>query len=581
MEPVSLEEFVPILKQEIKDIQDEEHFSEESDALAFWYGTHVLNLSEQDARNACQFRGPGGRGIDFLYVDTSKKRIVIAQAEASRDFDPQCGFGASSIRKLRSALSALTNPDSIKEGDPILGAVEVYTEYRRRDYPVNLLALISGRPTFGLENEADSFSRELERKYPKHDFEVVDCGRLIEEYCKAIERIAPPDISFSVHPEIMKYADSTIVVSIPGSEVSRNVKTYGLSLFERNARLPLLRSKINLEIVGQLESNDSQEKFWYLNNGLTMVCRSFDVRKQPIKLYGAQIVNGCQTAWTLSKHPRKLERVYVLAKIIRTEDDKFAYKIRRATNLQNEITSRDLHSGDFTQLRLQRAFEKEGYYYERKKDEWAVWKKNLPQIRDRYPNENIDNEKLARLFLAWIGKPSEAKEKKREIFIQKGGFYDQIFEDMRTAHELLLPWLIREYLYQRFDVGYRRKGARKTMRHYVRTVGDLTVLALIGKTLNKKYGLSAKSTSSRRKMRLLVERLENPHNYKDFFRKYNKVVSSVLRGLETYGNKLKRQSTIRKEAWDERELHRVYSDMLKDGRIRTIIRQAVGVLPPL
>ncbi|MEM3139454.1 MAG: AIPR family protein [Archaeoglobaceae archaeon] len=583
-ELLSKDEFAEILKQEVEEIQETKGFKEKSDALAFWYGVRVLGLSDQDAKNACKFQGKGERGIDLFYVDSSRKKIIIGQAEASEDLDPDHSFGASSIRKLRSALSALANPEEIEEGEPIIDAVGDYNEfYLQKDkkdekFDVELLAIISGRPTEGMKREAKSFSADL-KKRPKHTLKILDFENLLIEYCKSIEGAPPPDFTLPIHPSKAEFANNALVISILGNEIRKLVKEKGLSLFEKNARLPLRKGKANPEIAKQLETNEKREKFWYLNNGLTITCRSFRLKDRRIEVFGGQIVNGCQTAWTLSKHKGELSNVWVLAKIIQTEDPKFAYDIRRATNLQTAVTLRDLRSNDFVQLKLQKSFERIGYFYERKKNEWNVRKEIRPAIKSQYPKRNVlDNERLGQYFLAFTGKPSEAKEEKREIF---GVYYDEIFPKTRTAYELLLPKLISDYLYQNFGVGCRKRGERKTMRYYVRTVGDLTVLALVGEIIKRKYHPFAKSESATRNLRFLVVRFEKPEGYRDFFEKYDKVVKLLLKSIERWAKRKKQEAERRGETWDVRELHRDYADALKDQRIIKCIHKSIDILPRL
>jgi len=145
-------------------------------------GTHILNLRENDVRSACRFQGAGERGIDFFYVDSQKKEIIIIQAEATSDLNPNSSFGASIIRKLRSALSTLNNPSTIKEGDPLIDAVQDYTEYHQHQkFSVRLIALISGRPSEGrgsMVAEANAFKNDLIRNYPNHTLKIVDSGEL-------------------------------------------------------------------------------------------------------------------------------------------------------------------------------------------------------------------------------------------------------------------------------------------------------------------------------------------------------------------------------------------------------------------
>jgi hypothetical protein len=581
-ELLSEAEFASILKQEVEDLQGKEGFKEKSDALAFWYGLNVLALSRQDVKNACRFQGKGEQGMDFFYLDTSRKKIVIGQAEATENLDPAATFGSSSIRKLRSAISALAHPDKIDEGDRIIDAVDDYREFHlQRDgaekFSVELLAIVSGRPSGGMVKDAASFSADLAER-PKHELKILDFGRLLEEYCESVDKRPPPDFHLRIRSDTIKFAGNALVVSVPGEEIRKLVKDNKLALFEKNARIPLLKGKANPEILDQLETEEKRGKFWYLNNGLTVTCRLFRPEDQTLRVFGAQIVNGCQTAWMISKSKKPLDNVWVLTKVIQTEDHKFAYDIRRATNLQTEITLRDLCSNDFIQLKLQKSFEQLGYYYERKKDEWKVRKKVRPAMVDQFLNGNADNEKLGQCFLAFVGKPHEAKDEKREVF---GKFRREVFPNTRTARELLLPWLVRRDLRSAFQVGHRRHGERKTVRYYVRTVGDLTILAFVGEIVRRKYHIFTQSARASGILRMLVERFEDQEAHPEFFSKYDKVIKRVLQATESWAKRRKTAASKKGEEWDVRELHIGYHNALRDPGIRKAIHKGVASLPAL
>jgi hypothetical protein len=583
LEPKS---FAKILKRDIEEIQTtEKKFGEKSDALAFWYGTRILKLPEEDARKACSFQG-GGRtggewGIDFFHVDKGRKRIIILQSECSEDLDPNHVFQKPScVQKLRSALSAL-NSGQVGRNERIRDAVDAYSEYYskkksdKKKFSVDLVALISGKAGRRLIKEKDSFLHDLRKNYPKHEVRIVDFCSLLEEYCKALWQDLPPDFTLRIHPSKSQFKDDAIVVHIPAEEIHRLVKRYKLSLFERNARVPLLKKKVNEAIARQLENSESRKKIWYLNNGLTITCEDFKVVKGKVRIQKGQIVNGCQTAWTISQYTGSLDDTWVLAKIIKAKNSKFENEIRLSTNYQNEILPRDLRSNDPVQLRLQQAFALMGYYYERKRDEWRIRKELRPGIKNEYPKGNLDNERIGKCFLAWIGKPNEAKEEKREIF---GKYYQEIFPKERSPYELLLPWLVRAYLYKYHEIGRREQPRKKFILHYVRTRGDLTVLALTGKILERKYLKGSKKT---RNIKLLVDRFEKPEDHREFFENFDSAVNLLVKSLQDWARKRKKIVEKQEGAWDSRELHRNYGEILEHPNVRRAIRESMHSLPRL
>jgi hypothetical protein len=84
-------------------------------------------------------------------------------------------------------------------------------------------------------------------------------------------------------------------------------------------------------------------------------------------------------------------------------------------------------SGDLVQKRLQLEFQRLGYFYQRKRDEWNNLCLVIPQSRmyNRYEQGPLDNQKLAQLHLAfWNEMPAQAKGEKAKIFkVEKSRFF--------------------------------------------------------------------------------------------------------------------------------------------------------------
>ena len=124
-------------------------------------------------------------------------------------------------------------------------------------------------------------------------------------------------------------------ISIPGDFV-----------FDLNLR-PFLGTvgKVNQEIDKTCTDIKDSKLFWFLNNGVTMICDKVDVVKDAdrplIKLSNVQIVNGCQTTVTLLNALKRNvlnDEVSILVKILETKDVNLIGKITLTTNNQNKIT---------------------------------------------------------------------------------------------------------------------------------------------------------------------------------------------------------------------------------------------------
>ncbi|MGP5582335.1 AIPR family protein [Glutamicibacter arilaitensis] len=120
------------------------------------------------------------------------------------------------------------------------------------------------------------------------------------------------------------------------------------------------------------------EQFWYLNNGITVLCRSFDKsvaggsdrRHGNYVIRGASVVNGAQTVGALASlnrdtHKDALETLRVTVRFIALDeaDEDFGNRVTRATNTQNRIGGRDFVGLDPEQTRLRDEFAVDGLIY--------------------------------------------------------------------------------------------------------------------------------------------------------------------------------------------------------------------------
>lgn len=270
------------------------------------------------------------------------------------------------------------------------------------------------------------FKQELERirdEYDNDTFgsfsidtlgvdELTDLSKSWERRERSIDTNVK--IKYDVNSESLIRYDSEglkgMVCSVPANEIARLVnENPNGAIFDLNIRQFLgSRGKINRDILQTATSVESH-KFWFLNNGITVVCDSFDAIKDPdkpiIKIKNMQIVNGCQTATTLAaaKKEGKLKRgIYVITRIYETNDQNLVNKIVLTTNSQNQISSRNLRANDPTQIDMEKAFEINGYMYERKPRQFENKQVDVEKI--------FDNEFVGQSYMAIVLKnPSDAQ----------------------------------------------------------------------------------------------------------------------------------------------------------------------------
>lgn len=206
------------------------------------------------------------------------------------------------------------------------------------------------------------------------------------------------------NPSLIRYYSQGLkglICSIPAQEIGRivNADPDG-SIFDLNIRRFLgNRGAVNKDIQETCTSTQNSYEFWFLNNGITIVCDEFDANTDPddahINLRNMQIVNGCQTATTLAVAQSEgtlAPDVRVMVRIYETSDTDLVDKIVLTTNNQNQISSRDLRANDPAQIDMENGFSIYGLYYERKTRQFDTGQIPIERI---FPNEAVGQWHLA------------------------------------------------------------------------------------------------------------------------------------------------------------------------------------------
>ncbi|MFO0603082.1 MAG: AIPR family protein [Polyangiales bacterium] len=250
--------------------------------------------------------------------------------------------------------------------------------------------------------------------------ELTDMSKMQERQTRRVD--AELKVRYDANnPSLIKYYAQDLqglVCSIPASEIARLVnENPDGAVFDLNIRRFLgNRGAVNKDIQSTCGSVKSSYEFWFLNNGITIVCDKFDPVTDPdnahVKLRNLQIVNGCQTATTIAlaqKEGALAPDVRVLTRIYQTQDPALVNKIVLTTNNQNQISSRDLRANDPVQLDMERAFSIHGYFYERKPRQFDGQKIDLSKL--------FTNEYVAQAYLSIVLKtPSDGRARKYKVW---------------------------------------------------------------------------------------------------------------------------------------------------------------------
>ena len=230
-------------------------------------------------------------------------------------------------------------------------------------------------------------------------------------------------------------------------DLVRAFDDFGYQIFEPNVRAHIRKSKVNAAIKFSLLHALTRKEFRFLNNGVTITCRSFRRPSQNSPYFRVRepgVVNGLQTVIAMHEAYTDLpereqqdfeKKCYVLVRLLRENAVDDVNRVVLATNTQNPMQARNLRSNTEEQVLYERLFAQQlSWFYERKQGAWDAFSRDPTRWRTlanyrksrflvepsagsgRRRERRIDNEILAQTWLSFIGFSNDAVHRKGEIF---------------------------------------------------------------------------------------------------------------------------------------------------------------------
>jgi hypothetical protein len=192
--------------------------------------------------------------------------------------------------------------------------------------------------------------------------------------------------------------------------------------------------EVNREIRESLQDAESPE-FWWLNNGVTVLCSTATISGRTFSLDDVQIVNGLQTSVTIYDHLSSASgddasrSRSLLVRIIVTEDPPTRDKVIRATNSQTSVSAASLRATDQVQRDLELFFSQRGWFYERRK--------NLYKNQGRNPERILSIPFMAQSMMAMgLSEPDNSRARPSSL-IKRQADYERLF-DPEVGYDIYL-----------------------------------------------------------------------------------------------------------------------------------------------
>jgi hypothetical protein len=429
----------------------------------------VLEI-DQDSASDCIVDGGGDFKIDAIkYSDPTTGDFIVSifQGKYTANLNKDANFREtdlisiiSSIRNLFGELEAYDIHYTLREK---LNEINSYIE--EGYIPTGRVYLCNNglKWTTKAQSSIDDFLNESPMNSEVYEFIYINHDILLSIQ----QKDTPVDCMLTFKG---KFIDEelnfkrALIDTVSVAEIADLMNKYENAILKQNVREFLgFKRSVNEGIKATLIDSEARKNFYFLNNGITMICADLGYAPSGnkeftlIKMLDAQIINGGQTSKALQQvlsDPQNKQQDFseamVLVRIYKlgaNKDEELIQDITLATNSQNAITLRDLRANDSFQKTIEQGLRQYGIHYRRKRSDKKASK------------TDIRIETAAEVLLAAkCHRPNEARYRKGLHFDK---LYQKIFAENTNLEELI--FLVQ--LFKQIEL-YRRTAARELIKKY-------------------------------------------------------------------------------------------------------------------
>ena len=309
--------------------------------------------------------------------------------------------------------------------------------------------------------------RELFKDVDKIEIEIFFDAEVVDDIKESVSRkplVEYGKIRIDEANNYLTYGDDAVIVNTSAFSIKDLYDEHNIVLLSQNLRHHIKGKAAGVDIDKAIRNtiDKAPQTFWLKNNGITIICDSFDIDGCFVKLRNFSIVNGGQTTYQLhmSEHIDKQNFFWIPCKIIKTrgetadEKNSFSLEIAQAANSQKPIQPADLKANAPEQRRFHQAMKEVGVLYVTKRSDEKPDKK----YAEKYLHTNL--AEVGKLCLAAIfQEPAKSRNKPSESY-NNPKYYTPIFKNNRPEN---IAAICAELLYMDyyFDKIFRPKFNRE------------------------------------------------------------------------------------------------------------------------
>lgn len=317
--------------------------------------------------------GPGDNGIDAFAYDTALKVIYLVQAKWTASHTGSVDLAG--VLKFLAGVRDLLVQRKDKFSPKIQARWAVISDALDNASRIHLIVAYPGSTKLDdiVQVHIDDFVRDQNDTSDTFFASNVTQKEMFQFFAA---EAAPPRIDLTINLAQYGRVEAPLLSvygQVSSVEVGRWFRHHGNKLFAGNIpHFVGLRSEVNTDIAKTL--TESPERFWYYNNGITILVQELKRRPGPadksigvFDCKGVTIVNGAQTVGTIGRSelpddcPAFLQARIIL---VDSEDASTSRTITRASNTQNKIDARNFVALDPVQDRIRSELLLDGVNYE-------------------------------------------------------------------------------------------------------------------------------------------------------------------------------------------------------------------------
>ncbi|MBA7514935.1 hypothetical protein ES705_06972 [subsurface metagenome] len=458
--------------EEIQDIANRYYSGRIERAFLHWALKCALTDIDPDDDELAEHTaldGAGDLGIDAYWFDELNRRLVLIQAQHS---------GRTLRQKavdFRGSIEALINQDYVRsQGNAALREIypDLFEFLLDESYSIYGVLACGGQVAPSAQNYTENvgsrvwqFTFEEAPRRKDVQLEILDVEGLVSLRQRLIEVTRQPvpniDLPIAMTEEgpschAMKGDFRAFQATVSTQAIAEVYERFRSGIFKFNPRGPLGANKVNKEIERTLQDEIKKRHFHLLNNGLTVVCHSveYDAEKAILHIRNFQVVNGCQTVFTLFMLRQHLtENVLVGTRVVEGLQS-WAAELAKATNYQTLVRPEQLASLGAEHEQIKRLFDRltPPWFYEKQQGFIRFLGETARRShRAKYGRRAVTTTELGQSTAAFMGYPILAKYDLKVLFerVEDRGdqLYRAIFIDANSPEQLLMPIQVRRRVY--------------------------------------------------------------------------------------------------------------------------------------